>query len=128
VKIVTDKVVDASAIGAMVFLEPRALEIERRLDGCELFAPLLLPFEIMSICLKKIRLHPPRRDLILGAFANFRRTAINLQDVNEESVLELGEQHRLSAYDASYLWLSRQLGVELVTLDMRLAKAAAKTH
>jgi predicted nucleic acid-binding protein len=30
----------------------------------------------------------------------------------------------LSAYDASYLWLARDLDVELVTLDRQLAKAA----
>jgi len=112
----------------MVFLEPQAPEIDRRLNGCKLFAPVLLPFEIMSVCLKKIRLHPPRRELILSAFADYRRTTINLLDVNEESVVELGELHRLSAYDASYLWLARHLGVELVTLDIRLAKAAAKPH
>jgi predicted nucleic acid-binding protein len=31
----------------------------------------------------------------------------------------------LSAYDASYLWLARRLGAELVTLDKQLAKAEA---
>ena len=31
----------------------------------------------------------------------------------------------LSSYDASYLWLARRLGAELVTLDARLAAAAS---
>ena len=29
----------------------------------------------------------------------------------------------LTAYDASYLWLTRKLGAELVTLDQQLARA-----
>ena len=32
----------------------------------------------------------------------------------------------LTTYDASYLWLARDLGVELVTLDRQLAEAAEK--
>ena len=31
----------------------------------------------------------------------------------------------LTAYDASYLWLSRRLGADLVTLDKALGNAAA---
>ena len=30
----------------------------------------------------------------------------------------------LTAYDASYLWLARHLGAELVTLDTKLAAVA----
>ena len=41
-------------------------------------------------------------------------------------VARMANKLGLSAYDASYLWLARILGVELVTLDDRLAKAAAK--
>ncbi len=40
--------------------------------------------------------------------------------------LDLATETGLTAYDASYLWLARQLGAELVTLDQQLARAAAK--
>jgi predicted nucleic acid-binding protein len=40
-------------------------------------------------------------------------------------VLLLAERKRLSAYDAAYLWLAKELGAELVTLDRRLAAAMA---
>ena len=32
----------------------------------------------------------------------------------------------LTTYDASYLWLANDLGIELVTLDRRLATAVEK--
>ena len=38
--------------------------------------------------------------------------------------VELGLATGLTAYDASYLWLAKELGAELVTLDKALRKAA----
>jgi predicted nucleic acid-binding protein len=40
-------------------------------------------------------------------------------------VVPLAEASELSFYDASYLWLSRSLGVPLVTLDTKLEAAAS---
>ena len=40
------------------------------------------------------------------------------------SVVELALETGLTAYDASYLWLARQFGADLVTLDKALDKAA----
>ena len=45
--------------------------------------------------------------------------------MDHQGAIDLAIGTGLTAYDASYLWLSRQLGAELVTLDRRLAKAAA---
>jgi predicted nucleic acid-binding protein len=45
--------------------------------------------------------------------------------VDHEGAIDLAVGTDLTAYDASYLWLHRQLGAELVTLDRLLAKAAA---
>jgi predicted nucleic acid-binding protein len=36
----------------------------------------------------------------------------------------LAEKKKITTYDASYLWVSQQLGGELVTLDERLLAAA----
>ena len=42
-------VVDASALGALLFGEPRAEEVARRLDRHPLVAPPLLRYELSSI-------------------------------------------------------------------------------
>jgi predicted nucleic acid-binding protein len=40
-------------------------------------------------------------------------------------VLDLADRAALTSYDASYLWLARVLRADLVTLDRKLADAAA---
>ena len=52
------RVVDASALGALVFGEPGAEEVVERMGHERLAAPALIWFEMASICRKKIRKHP----------------------------------------------------------------------
>jgi predicted nucleic acid-binding protein len=51
--------------------------------------------------------------------------AINGKAVEFDKVIDLATATDLSVYDASYLWLARSLGAELVTLDRKLARVAA---
>jgi predicted nucleic acid-binding protein len=62
---------------------------------------------------------------VLAAYARFARLGVRQLEVNLAAVILLGAATRLSAYDAAYVWLARALGVELVSLDRRLLKAAA---
>ncbi len=119
------KVVDASALGALLFGEPDASAIAERLGDARLTAPTLLHFEIASICLKKLRRAPAQRDALLAAFDLGGQLDIAVVDVDHGAVVALAESSGLTAYDASYLWLARTLGAELVTLDRQLAAAAA---
>jgi predicted nucleic acid-binding protein len=114
------KVVDASAIGALLFGEPEGPSIASRLSGSRLAAPELLFFEAASVCLKKLKLYPDRRQSILKAFEMLRRLTIASVEVDHAEVVLLAERNGLTAYDASYLWLARRLEAELVTLDQRL--------
>ena len=119
------KVVDASAVGALLFDEPEAEVIAARLAGETLTAPALLPFEVTNIALKKILRHPQQRPSLLAAFALLPRLPIDIVGVDQDAVLALAEQTGLTAYDAGYLWLARDLDAELVTLDKRLQAASA---
>jgi predicted nucleic acid-binding protein len=80
---VTIKVIDASALAAIVFDEPALLSA---LPGL----------------------------------------AAETLDVDQDAVVRLAVQTGLTTYDASYLWLANDLGIELVTLDRRLATAVEK--
>lgn len=122
------KIVDASALGALVFGEPRAAEIAGVLAEAAILAPALLWFELASICLKKIKAHPQQTDHILKAFTLSRRLPIEIIEVEHSEVIGLAGDTGLSTYDASYLWLTHSLGGELVTLDRTLAEAAARVN
>jgi predicted nucleic acid-binding protein len=119
------KVVDATALAAIIFKEPEREEIARRLAGARLIAPALLGFEIANACISKLRRHPESRPGILQSFEAGFELAIETADIDFVEVLLLAEQTGLTGYDASYLWLARRLNAELVTLDRALARAAA---
>jgi predicted nucleic acid-binding protein len=119
------KVVDASALGALLFGEPDGVAVAQRLREASLIAPALLPFEVANICLKKLRRHPDRRDALVAAFGMLERMEVSIAEVDHGEVLRLAERIGLTAYDASYLWLARRTGAELVTLDRRLEAAGA---
>ncbi len=118
------RVVDASAVAAVLFGEPEAQTVADRLRGCTLASPVLLPFEVASVCLKKLRRYPEKRAPLLDALQMLGEMRIRQIEVDPVEVVILADQRDVTVYDASYLWLSQRLGVELVTLDRKLAKAA----
>jgi predicted nucleic acid-binding protein len=118
------KVVDASALGALLFGEPDGAHVAERLRDARLIAPALLPFEVVSICLKKMRRHPDQRDALMVAFGMLERMEVGIVEVDQGDVLVLAQRVGLTAYDASYLWLARETSSELVTLDGQLAAAS----
>ncbi len=117
------KVVDASAIAALLFEEPEAAAISLRLVDASLFAPILLSAELAQVCWTKIRRDPTRRATLVTAFHQRRRLRIEEMPVDPDAVLHLALATNLTAYDASYLWLARHLNAELVTLDKALIRA-----
>ncbi|MBI4456363.1 MAG: type II toxin-antitoxin system VapC family toxin [Acidobacteria bacterium] len=118
------KVIDSSALSAILFGEPGAEELAERMQGCSLIAPLLLRFEIASVCLKKLRRYPKQQEGFLTAFQIFLQMEILHVEVDLEESIALAQRADLTLYDASYLWLARELGVELISLDEKLQKAS----
>ncbi len=119
------KVVDASALAALVFDEPAAGAVAERLTGARLAAPALLRFELANVCLTKMRQQPDQRDALKDAFRLAGRLTIETVEIDHSEALDMAAVAGLTAYDASYLWLARTLRCELVTLDRRLAAAIA---
>jgi len=111
-------VVDASAIAAILFDEPSAGVIRDRIVGEALVAPSLLAFEIANVCVIRQRRNPTEQPAIC-TYSVFVGWNITMLPVTRSEVVALA-----TAYDASYLWLARNLGVELVTLDRRLIAVA----
>jgi predicted nucleic acid-binding protein len=122
------KVVDASALAALLFDEPEAGAVADRLEDGHFVAPVLLSFEFASVCLKKLRSSPQQREALLAGFALDARMPIEIIEVDHADTLRLAEAFGLSSYDAAYLWLAQKLAAELVTLDRSLQTAGAARH
>lgn len=120
------KVVDASALGAIAFGEPEGEAVAAMLSNSLLVAPLLLWFELSNICLKKIGKQPDQKDRLLKAFQLAQRLPIEMTAVDYIQVINLADEKNLTTYDANYLWIAQKLGGDLVTLDLKLRKAAKK--
>jgi predicted nucleic acid-binding protein len=118
------KVVDASAIAAILFNEAGSENLVKKLAKSQLTAPSLLPYELASVAAKHCRKDPKQSEIFLTSLKLLDGMGIELLAVPAIQCAALAERTGLSAYDASYLWLARNLNAELVTLDQKLARKA----
>jgi predicted nucleic acid-binding protein len=121
------RVVDASAIGALLFGEPEKPWVEAQTDDAELIAPPLLIFELGNICWKKLRGLPAQASIVLPAWNAWCTSAlVKAEPTDPMQTILLARDHDLTFYDASYLWLAKYRTADLVSLDMKLVRAARK--
>lgn len=114
-----DKVIDASAMAALAFAEPDADIVLDAIDGHRLHAPELLAFELMNVAWKRSRKQAAATHLFLESLEILDELGVQYRGVDRRRVVELGLATGLTAYDASYVWLARSLGLPLVTLDRK---------
>lgn len=119
----TVAVVDASAVAALLFNEPGSDDVAERLESGRLVATSLLPYEVANVCVTKIRRYPGQERALLEAFSILGALNIELVTVPFDDIVALACETGLTAYDASYLWLARELRAVLVTLDRALDSA-----
>ena len=117
-----DKVIDASAMAALAFAEAGAGVVLDEIEGHRLYAPQLLTFELMNVAWKRARKQTAATGLFLQSLEILAELGVHYLGVDRRGVVELGLATGLTAYDATYLWLARSLGVPLVTLDRKLGQ------
>lgn len=120
------KVVDASVLAAWCFREPRADEARGLLEGFDLYAPVLLRYELASVARKKATNDRAEMDMLVQALETALALRIHWEDTDQVAVLRFAIQEGLTTYDASYLFLARELGVPLATFDERLERAVQR--
>ena len=119
-------VVDASAIGAIMFEEPEGATLAAYLDGQTLLAPTLIDLELSNLAVKKARKSPDQLPPIFLSLQAALALPISRIAVPGAEAFALAAETGLTAYDASYLWLARSRDAELVTLDSELARFAPR--
>lgn len=120
------KVVDASALAALLFGEPEAQVVAEKLGDDSLLVPTLFQYEVANICWKKLRKYPEQREALLEAHSLLEQMEIEEADVSAPEVLLLADRENLTVYDTSYLWLAEKSGLDLVSLDGDLMAAFTK--
>jgi predicted nucleic acid-binding protein len=117
-------VLDASALGAIMFGEPEGSTLAAHLEGETLIAPTLLDFELTNLALKKARRRPETLGRVIASLHAALALPVSRVAVPGTDVFALAAETGLTAYDASYLWLARTRDAELVSLDARLNRLA----
>jgi len=120
----TPVVVDASAVAAVLFDEPRAAEIVALLDSHRLVAPHLILYEVLNVARKKVHGDPARRKDFLTSAGRFPDLGIEPMTPDPGQILTAALDRGLTSYDAAYLALAEQLDIPLCTLEARLRAAA----
>ena len=110
-----------SAIAAVLFDEPEAAPVMASVSG-SLLAPILLRYEMASICATKLRRRPGLAMLTLRRYRLFSDLDIEFIEPRWDTLPVLATHWELSAYDAAYLQLALARKARLVTLDARLAQ------
>ena len=121
-----DKVVDASVIAALAFLESRAEEARDLLRDATLFAPEIFPYELASVALKKTKIEPSRHFEFAMRLHGALSIKVKLVPTAPLELLELARETNLTIYDAAYLQAARRIGCPLVTFDAKLARHAQR--
>ena len=120
------KVVDASVMAAWCFREPRSSEALRLLKGADLYAPLLLAYELASIARRKALDYPGNSEVINEALTTALMLPIHWRDVDHLAALRLALDTNLTTYDASYLYLAQALSIPLATFDRQLLQSTGE--
>jgi predicted nucleic acid-binding protein len=119
-------VIDASAVLEILRQSQEGLDIESRVDGCELHAPHIIDLEVLQT-LRRWENQGTMTKVAARAALEVFQAMLILRYPHTNMVNSIWAlRHNLTAYDASYLVLARSLGAELITTDGGLRKAA--TH
>ena len=120
-------VVDTSAVIAALIADPPNRPLLERLGTVELHAPHLVDVEMLHV----LRTLVTRRGLTLDRATEARRDYADWTLVRypHDQLLDRmwALRGNLSAYDAAFVALSEAIGLPLVTIDAKLARAARRT-
>jgi predicted nucleic acid-binding protein len=121
-------IADCSALVAVLFNEPQGEGLDEVLDQHDLVAPPLLRYELANATWKKVHIRGWLRDAALAILDDALRLPIRYVDVEYNEVVQSAVETGLSAYDASYLWLSETRDLPLVCLDSPLQRVYNGRH
>lgn len=82
----------------------------------------ILEMEVINGIKSAVKSKRIHKKFALSLLKKFLAMTIELLKINLTEIFELALEENLSVYDASYLWLSKDKGVPLLTLDKFMQK------
>ena len=119
------RVVDASAVAAMLFGEPDGPWVHKLVSEPPLIVPGIFHLELGNTCRTKCRRHPDEAEALLANWLDWNsEPPVTAMITDPIATMQLARNHNLTFYDASYLWLAQDRTAELISLDNALVLAA----
>ena len=119
------RIVDASAIGAVLLVERDGTWVNEQTDSMELVAPAVLPFEVGNIFWKRLRRSASDAESILAIWTAWSASLpVRLVQPAPVHTMRLAHETGLTFYDASYLRLAQEQDADPITLDRQLVRVA----
>ena len=118
-------VVDAAVVVEVLLGTRRGGKAAALLGGHDLLAPQHLTAEVASVFGGlSVGGHITEEQALRG-FEEFRQLGVEQLPMDDLLSEVWAQRHNMTAYDAMHVVLARVLGCQLLTLDVRLAKAAS---
>jgi predicted nucleic acid-binding protein len=120
-------VIDASAGVEILTRTDRGKLLARQLEGdSELWIPELFYVEVLDVIRGQVSRGALDENIANLAIADLGRWKLN-RVAHRSFIEEIWKlRHNFSAYDSVYVLLARDLGAQLLTIDLRLMRAAIR--
>jgi len=112
-----EKVIDASALMAIILTEPSRDKVIAWTMGTALVSPEMIDAEIGNGLINLFRRHKITEADLLTAYQRFQGIPLRKVNAGIPDALKIACRHGIFAYDAYYLEAASRLGLPLVTLD-----------
>ncbi|MBI3693646.1 MAG: type II toxin-antitoxin system VapC family toxin [Acidobacteria bacterium] len=121
---VTDLVIDTSAVLAVLLDEPSRSALISATKGCGLVGAPSLPSEVGNALIAGFRRRRLSVEAVFKAWAGYQTVRVRLAEIDVRNALEIAVELGLYAYDAYVLETARAERLPLLTLDGGVARAA----
>jgi len=115
-----------SAVLAVLLNEPTRSALISAAEGYGIVGAPSLPWELGNALIAGVRRRRLSLEAVRQAWANYQQVPARLVEINAERALEIAMELELYAYDAYVLETARSERLPLLTLDVRLARAAQR--
>ncbi|MBN1646762.1 MAG: type II toxin-antitoxin system VapC family toxin [Spirochaetales bacterium] len=120
------KIVDASALLAILLREPKWREVAELIDINDIAAPESLPMEIGNSLSALVKRNILGVQLAGDVWSAYESIPVRLVKIPYEMAMKIAFTNRIYAYDAYVIAAAKQQRAGLVTLDRQMGKIAEK--